>query len=90
MAMGFRFNQHVFLSYFSPYFLLFGSEFELPTLIWWDAMAIINMDDLNVWIQTCEQWATLFQHVMPMDMQNLAIVQHQDTLCYAIIHGGSY
>jgi hypothetical protein len=43
-----------------------------------------------VWIQACEQWATLFQHVMPMDMQNLAIAQHWDTLCYAIIHGGGY
>jgi len=49
--MGYRLSQHVFLSYFSPYFLLFGSEFELPTLIWQNAMAIINMDDPNVWIQ---------------------------------------
>jgi hypothetical protein len=37
-------------------------------------MAVINMDDPNVWIQTCEQQVTLFQRVMPMAMENLAIV----------------
>jgi hypothetical protein len=45
----------------SPYFLLFGHEPKLPALIWWDVMTIINMDDLNVWIYTCEQQVTLFQ-----------------------------
>jgi hypothetical protein len=39
-------------------------------------MAIINLDDPNMWIQACEQQATLFQHVMPMAMENLAIAQH--------------
>jgi hypothetical protein len=39
-------------------------------------MAVINMDDLNVWIQACEQRATLLWHVMPMAMENLAIAQH--------------
>jgi hypothetical protein len=53
-------------------------------------MAIINMDDLNVWIQACEQQTTLFQCVMPMFMENIAIAQHRNTLCYAIIHGGGY
>jgi hypothetical protein len=33
------------LSSFSPYFLLFGCA-----SIQWDAMAIIKMDDPNVWI----------------------------------------
>ncbi len=53
-------------------------------------MVIINMDDLHVWIKACEQQATLFQHVMPMAMENLAIAQHYDTLHYVIIHGGGY
>jgi hypothetical protein len=39
-------------------------------------MAIINLDDMNVWIHACEQQTTLFQHVMPMVMENLAIAQH--------------
>jgi len=32
----------------------------------------------------------LFQHVMRMAMENLAIAQHWDTLCYATICGGGY
>ncbi len=51
-------------------------------------MVIINMDDHNVWIQACEQRATLFQRVIPMAMENLAIAQHWDTLRYATICGG--
>jgi hypothetical protein len=27
---------------------------------------------------------------MPITMENLAIAQHRDTLCYAAIHGGGY
>ncbi len=53
-------------------------------------MAIINMDDLSVWIQACEQCAALFQCVMPMGMESLVIAQHRDTLRYAIICGGGY
>jgi hypothetical protein len=53
-------------------------------------MIVINMDHLNVWIHACEQRTTLFQCVMPMTMENLAIAQHQDTLCYATICGGDY
>jgi hypothetical protein len=29
-------------------------------------MVVINMDDLNVWIQACEKRATLFRCVVPM------------------------
>ncbi len=53
-------------------------------------MVVINMDDFNMWIQACEQQATLFQRVMPITMENLAIAQQQDTLCYATICGGGY
>jgi hypothetical protein len=90
LAMGYRFSWQASLSYFSPYFLLFGYEFELLALIQWDAMVVINMDDPNVWIQACEQRTTLFWHVMFIAMENLAIAQHQGTLHYAIIHGGGY
>jgi hypothetical protein len=39
-------------------------------------MAVINVDDPNVWISACEQQATLLRHVMPMAMEKLAIAQH--------------
>jgi hypothetical protein len=58
--MGCRFSRQACLSSFSPYFLFFNYEPNLPALIWWNVMVIINMDDLNVWIQACEQQATLF------------------------------
>jgi hypothetical protein len=50
LAMGYRFSRQASLSYFSPYFLLFDYEPELPVSIRRNAMAIINMDDPNVWI----------------------------------------
>jgi hypothetical protein len=31
-------------------------------------------------------WTTLFQCVMPMDMENLDIVQHENMLSYTTIH----
>jgi len=53
-------------------------------------MVVINMDDLNVWIQACEKQATLFRCVMPMAIEKLAIAQHWDRLRYAIICGSGY
>jgi hypothetical protein len=37
---------------------------------------VVNLDDPNVWVQVCEQHATLFERVMPMLMEHLAIAQH--------------
>jgi hypothetical protein len=48
--MGYKFSWKSSLSSFSPYLLLLGHEPELLALIRQDAMAIINMDDFNVWI----------------------------------------
>jgi hypothetical protein len=33
LTMGYKFSWKSFLSYFSPHFLLFGRELELPRLI---------------------------------------------------------
>jgi len=48
--MGYSLSWQVFLSFFLPYFLFFGYEPELLASIQWDVMAVINMDDPNVWI----------------------------------------
>jgi hypothetical protein len=69
LIMGYKFNRQVSLSAFSPYFLLFGHEPKLLVSIWWDVMVIINLDDLNVWIQMCEYQTILFWDVMPMAMR---------------------
>jgi hypothetical protein len=59
---------------------MFSYEPKLPTLIQRNVMGNIKLDDPNLRFQTCEQRITLFLHVMPMAINNLAIVQHQDTL----------
>lgn len=51
LIMGYRLSWHAI---FSPYFLLFGLKFKLWALIQWDVMLVINLDDLNMWIQACE------------------------------------
>jgi hypothetical protein len=51
----YRFNQHVFLVFFSPYFLLFGHDPKLlAEFICQDVITIMNLDDLSVELQTCE------------------------------------
>jgi hypothetical protein len=42
-------------------------------------MAIINLDDPNVWLHAFEQQIVLFRHVMPMVMESFAIAQHWNT-----------
>ena len=48
------------------------------------------MDDPDTWAEVCKTRAQLFQRVMPMALENLAIAQHRDTLRYATIRGGGY
>jgi hypothetical protein len=88
--MGYRFSQQAFLESFLQYFLLFSCHLELPTSIQCDVMVVVSLDDLLLWFQACEQRLDLFQCVMPMAMENLAIAQHPDTLHYVTIHGGGY
>jgi hypothetical protein len=83
--MGCRFSWWASLASFSPYFLLFSQGLELPTSIRHDVKAVICFNDLVMWVQTCEQNDYLFRWVMPMAMENLAIVHHQDILRYATI-----
>lgn len=88
--MGYKFSKQASLASFSPYFLLFGREPDLPTSIRREAATVLNLDDPDVWARACEQRAELFKKVMPMAFENLAIAQHRDTLRYAIIRAGGY
>jgi hypothetical protein len=58
---------------------------ELPTAIRRKVSGVVQFDNPDVWIQVCAERAELFQRVMPMAFQNLAIAQHRDTLRYATI-----
>ncbi len=75
---------------FSPYFLLYGRDPNLPRTIHRESNEVVNLDDLEMWLRVCFQHAELFQKVMPVAFKNLAIVQHKDTLRYAAIPGGGY
>lgn len=90
LVMGYRFNKQTSLASFSPYFLMFSCELELPISMRRDVAIVVHPDDPNVWVQACEQRATLFKIVMPVALENLAIAQYRDTLRYATIPGGRY
>jgi hypothetical protein len=51
---------------------------------------VVNLDDLEMWLKVCFQCVKLFRRVMPTTFENVAIVQHMDTLQYATIRGGGY
>lgn len=46
----------------------------------------MNLDDLDVWIQTCEWWIILFECVVPMAMECLATTQHWNMSHHVTIH----
>ncbi len=43
-----------------------------------------------MWLRVCYQRVELFQRVMLVAFENLAIAIHRDTLRYATIQGGGY
>jgi hypothetical protein len=88
--MEYRFNRQTSLASFSPYFLLYGRDPNLPTKIRRESSEVVNLDDLKMWLRVCSQRAELFRRVMLATFENLAIVQHRDTLRYATIRGGGY
>ncbi|BBN02223.1 hypothetical protein Mp_2g13720 [Marchantia polymorpha subsp. ruderalis] len=88
--MGYRFTRQASLASFSPYFLLYGRDPDLPTSIRRESSEVVNLDDPNMWVRVCSQRAKLFRRVMPAAFENLAIAQHRDTLRYATIRGGDY
>jgi hypothetical protein len=78
------------LASFSPYFLSYGRDPDLPTTIRRESNEVVNLDDPEMWLRVCSQRVELFQRVMPIAFENLAIAQHRDTLRYATIRGGGY
>ncbi|BBN10953.1 hypothetical protein Mp_5g07880 [Marchantia polymorpha subsp. ruderalis] len=88
--MGYRFSRQASLAYFSPYFLLYGRDPDLPTSIRRESSEVVNLDEPNMWVRVCSQRAELFRRVMPAAFENLAIAQDRDTLRYATIQGGGY
>ncbi len=83
IAMGYKMSKHASLFHFSPYFLLFGRHLIPPSSIIVQMDQVVDLDSLATWARVITKRAILFRRVMPMAMENLSIVQHQDTLRYA-------
>jgi hypothetical protein len=76
--MGYRFSHQASLVSFSPYFLLYGRNPNLPTMICHESSEVVNLDDPKMWLRVCSQRAELFQRIMPATFENLAIAQYKD------------
>jgi hypothetical protein len=90
LAMGYQFCHQASLASFSPCFLLYGQDLDLPTTIHYESSELVNLDDLEMWLKVCFQRVELFRRIMPTTFKNLAITQDRGTLWYATIRGGSY
>ncbi len=73
LAIGYRFSCQASLASFSPYFLLYSRNPNLPMTIHRESSEVVNLDDLEIWLKVCFQHAELFRRVMPTTFKNLAI-----------------
>jgi len=76
------------VGFFGIIFIVFSIAWMWAQTIKWSVMAIINLNDVNVWLQACEQQNSPIAKYNTME--NLIIVGHWDILHYAIIQGGVY
>jgi hypothetical protein len=90
IAMGYRMSSHVALGGYSPYFLLFGRHFIVGSHVRDIVAEPIDLDDPLQCAAIMRERALLFQKVMPMAFDNLAIAQHRDTLRYAHTRSGEF
>jgi hypothetical protein len=51
---------------------------------------VVDLDDPKTWARVIEERAKMFERKMPIAFNNLAIVQHRDTLRYAHTRSGDY
>jgi hypothetical protein len=72
--MGYRFSRQASLASFSPYFLLYGRNPNLPMMIYRESNEVVNLDDQEMWLKVCFRRVELFRKVMLTAFENLAIV----------------
>jgi hypothetical protein len=51
--MGYRFSHQASLASFSPYFLLYDRNPDLPTMIHRESSEVVNLDDPEMWLKVC-------------------------------------
>ncbi len=60
LAMGYQFSHHASLASFSPYFLLYDRDPNLPIMIHRESSEVVNLDDPKMWLKVCSLHAELF------------------------------
>jgi hypothetical protein len=60
LAMGYRYSRQASLASFSPYFLMYSRNPDLPTTICRESSEVVNLDDPEMWLKVCSQRAELF------------------------------
>ena len=90
IAMGYRATKHASLLNYSPYFLLYGREPLFTPRVRAQLEPPLDLDNADTWFQTILRRSRIFETVMPIAMNNLAIAQHRDTLRYAHTRSGLY
>jgi len=58
--MGYRFSHQASLVSFSPYFLLYGQNLDLPMRIRHEFSEVVNFDDPEIWLRVYSQRVELF------------------------------
>ncbi len=86
ITMGYKMSKHVYLSHFSPYFLLFGRHPIPPSSIATQMDRVVDLDSPVAWARVIAKKVALFRRVMHMAMENLSIAQHQGDRKWPIIH----
>jgi hypothetical protein len=59
LAMGYRFSHQASLASFSPYFLLYSRNIDLPTTIHRESNEVVNLDDPEMWLTVCHSYDIL-------------------------------
>lgn len=91
IALGYRESCQAALGSYSPYYLLFGRNAVLPNIVQHEFQEVLDWDtDVSACFRALTARGKLFQRVLPMAMNNLAIAQHRDQLRYAFTRGGSW
>ncbi len=82
LAMGYRFSCQASLASFSPYFILYSQDPNLPTMVRHESSEVVNLDDPEMWLKVCFQRVEFFQRVMLVAFKNLhCSTQGYITIC---------
>jgi hypothetical protein len=72
--MGYRFSRQASLASFSPYFLLYGQDPDLPIISRHESSEVVNLDDSKMWLKVCYQRGELFRNLCQQRLRTLPLL----------------